>query len=386
MNYYADFDSCQNRVIDSLKKILYTRHNDIFDRVDFYDDAIFQEPLLYTYISQKDNKWLDCIIYAYERTKKEKIEVFSNTRGIVYLPKVGYLKTEVANSAIVMETIGEKINLYVNGVRIEYIFESLLYCAFGIEVVRDQHPLLEIVFSEQGSTENVIIENIYYPHLDSLNRGLNLIKETNPQHFELLQRSLKKIMLFTSEKQNSFAVLTAHNMIFLNIHSWDDEVFFVEHISHEGAHSTFFTLTYETKSQLFKCHHNEPIGDFVGEPGKYSSIYLYFHGMFTFIEITKSLSGCLDVPTFSHRQYHDIRGRFIFAMERYKLSIDMFDNISDVLTTAGREWLEIFRAHFHSLEASFKKLYPLYTLINQPYDFNSQIFAQENGSALKVVE
>jgi hypothetical protein len=378
MNYYTDFDDCQVKVIDSLKKILFTRHNDVFDRIDFYDDSIFLEPLLYTYVSQNDPKWLDCIIYGYERSKKETIEVFSNARGTVYLPQVGYLNTSIYNRQMVLLTRDDKMTLSLSGEEVQYTFEPLLYLAFGIEVLKDQHPLLEKVFIDQGSTEDVVIENVYQTHLESLEKGLKKIKDVNTYHFALLQKSLKKIMLFTSEEQNSFAVLAAHNMIFLNVHSWDDEVFFVDHISHEGAHCTFFTLTYESKSQLFKCHPNDAIGNFLGEPGKHSSIYLYFHGMFTFVEITKSLAGCLDDSTFSPRQGHDVRGRFVFAMERYKLSIDMFDELSYILTPLGLMWLELFRAQYYSLEARFHELNSLYTLINQPYDFNSKIFAQEN--------
>ena len=67
--FYNDFDNCQGKVIDSLKMLLYQRHEDIFERLDFDDDEIFLEPLLYSYIMQQDDTWLDSIIYGYEKNR-----------------------------------------------------------------------------------------------------------------------------------------------------------------------------------------------------------------------------------------------------------------------------------------------------------------------------
>ena len=383
MNYYADFDNCLGKVIDSLKKLLYKRHADIFERLDFYDDGIYQEPLLYTYINQQDPKWLDCIIYGYEKEKKEKIEVFSNSRGIIYIPRIGYFRTTACDRAIILETKGNEIQLMLDGKRLNYQYEPVLYAAHGIEIVKYQHPLLENVFTGQGTApSDVIIEDVYKAHTGSFNKGLAIIEACNPAHFQVLLRVLKKVMLFTSERQNSFAVMTAHNMIFLNVNDWDDEIFFADHISHEGAHVNFFTLTYESKYELFKCHFNTPLENLLSGYGRHHSVYLCFHGLFTFVEITKCLGQCLEKHpengAFSARQIHDINGRFIFHMQRYKTAIGLFESL-DILKQDGLEWFSLFKEHYHRLEEKYNKLAPLYSLKGQPYDFNSKIFAEMNA-------
>jgi hypothetical protein len=210
-----------------------------------------------------------------------------------------------------------------------------------------------------------------------MERGMEIIATNNPGHYDRLMKNLKKIMLFSSEVQNSFAVMTAHNMIFLNVHPWDDEIFFADHISHEGGHLVFYTLTFESKYQLFQCSFHTPIGNFIGELGKYGSVYMFFHGLSTFVEITTTLVKCIDDPIFSDRQRRDTIGRFIFHMHRFKNQLKTFDEIA-IFEPEGQNWFFLFKKVFASMEPKFAELQPLYSLANQPYDFNSKVFAELN--------
>ncbi|RBL89288.1 hypothetical protein [Chitinophaga flava] len=378
MNYYEEFEKYLPHVIDSMKKMLYSRHKDIFARIDFYNDNIFLEPLLYTYVHQQDTRWLDSIIYGYEQQKKAQINVFTNAGGVVYLPAVGYLRTGFPNATLLLTTTNNEMALTRDNNPVTYDFEPLLFSAHGIEMMKEQHPLLESVFIEQGNQPgDILVADIYKNHLEAFDKGMDIISRNNPGHFRLLLQNMRKAMLFHSERQNSFAVLSAHNMIFLNVNTWDDEVFFADHISHEGGHVTYFTLTYESKSRLFDCHYNTPLGDLIGEPGRYPAVYLFFHGLFTFVEITKTLQRCISQPEFSVRQQHDIKGRFIFHMQRFKLSLDMFAGMN-IFQEEGRQWFSLFQEQYLEFEEQFQALLPLYNLSGQPYDFNSKIFAAVN--------
>ena len=378
MDYYQDFEQTIGAVIDSVKKMLYVRHKDIFQRIDFYDDEIYLEPLLYTYLHQQDNKWLDAVIYGYEKVKKREIAVFTNANGLVYLPNVGYLQTGVSNATLQLTTLeGEMVLRNGEGV-VPFTMEPLVFSEDGIEIVKDQHPLLETVFADQGNRpEHTMVKDVYLMHMKGFNKGMRIIERNNPGHFNLLKRTLKKAMLFRSGRQHSFAVMSAHNMIFLNVNEWDDEIFFADHISHEGGHVTFFTLTYETRKELFTMPHDTPMGDLVGNPGQYPAIYLYFHGMFTFVEITKTLQGCIGQEGFSLAQQHDIKGRFVFHMQRFKLSLDEFERLG-ILREEGERWYEVFLKQYKEFEEEYLGLNGVYDFGDQPYDFNSKVFAKLN--------
>ncbi|MBW8687982.1 hypothetical protein [Chitinophaga rhizophila] len=382
MNYYEKFDDHLGAVVDSVKKLLYARHKDIFQRLDFYNDSIYMEPLLYTYLQQQDDKWLDSIIYGYEQSRKPVIVVFPNSQGIIYLPNVGYLRTSFSGHSLLLHTAGDVMTLLDGEIEMPFTFEPLLYSEHGIEIVIDHHPLLLNVFTEQGNRpEDIQVSGLHIQHLESFNKGMHIIEELNPGHFGLLLKNLKKVMLFNATQQNSFAVLSAHNMIFLCVNPWDDEIFFADHISHEGAHVTYFTLTYETKQQLFTVNCNTPLGDLVGNPGHYPSIYLFFHGMFTFVEITKTLQGCIDREGLTHMQQHDVKGRFIFHMQRFKLSLDMFEELN-LFKEEGAAWYTLFKAQYEAFEEQYLALLPQYNLTGQPYDFNSKVFAEINASVI----
>ena len=208
MNYYEDFDNCLSHVILSLKKLLYSRHEDIFERIDFYDDSIYQEPLLFTYVHQSDDKWIDSIIYGYESKKKEVIEVFSNESGVIYVPKVGYFLTDKISAKIFLHTTNNGgIKLKIDGVDLDYVFEPLIFLKNNIEIVKHHHPLLNLVFTDQGkNVADIRIDNIYKQHIESFNKGMAIIQEHNSEHYSLLKKNLKKVMLFSSEKQNSCVV------------------------------------------------------------------------------------------------------------------------------------------------------------------------------------
>jgi hypothetical protein len=378
MNVYADFDARLGAVIDSIKQLLYARHEDIFERLDFEDDDIYLEPMLYCYVNQSDDAWLDSIIYGYEAKRKESISVFSNAEGVIYLPRIGYFKTSVPSACLSLHTGEAGITLSNNGSPVDYVFEPLLFLSNGMEVVKYQHPLLEVVFTEQvPEGTHIAIEGIYEPHLDSLKKGMEIIAEHNPENFGILTRNVKKVMLFHAEKPNSFAVMKAHNMIFLNVNAWDTEVFFADHISHEGGHVIFNTLTYESKYDMFTCHHNTAFAEVTGEEREHSSVYLRFHAFFSYYEIMRCISSCIKQGSLSEKNRREAEGRYVFHAHRFKLALESFENLN-VFKPAGLAWFDFFKAFSLSLQDRYNALEPRYVLNEQPYDFNSSIFEKQN--------
>jgi hypothetical protein len=378
MNFYTDFNTSSQIVIDSLKYLLYTRHPDIFSRVDFEDDKIFEEPLLFTYITQDENKWLDSIIYGYEKSKKDKIEVFSNSEGTIYIPNYGYLLTGYPNFKMQLLTTDVELTLTLDNKSIPFEFEPILILQNKIEIIKYQHPLFEKIFTA-GNTENCIIEinGIYKPHIESFTAGLNIISRCNPIFYKALKMNLKKIILFSAKTPNSFVDMKMHNMICLNVNAFDTEFFFVDHISHEGAHLTFNTLTYESKNDFFTVPFDTPFSEATGQNFEHSTIYLRFHGIYTYYEIMKTLEKVILTETLTEEKMHETKGRFIFHLHAFALAIESFEKL-DVFKEDGLKLFNYFRNYYSDLAKRYNSWKKMYLFNEQPYDFNLEIFKRQN--------
>ena len=67
-------------MIENIKMLLYKADEDIFETLDFENDSIYQEPLLYAYFNDKNNKiQLDQILYGYIELSKRIGEITITT-------------------------------------------------------------------------------------------------------------------------------------------------------------------------------------------------------------------------------------------------------------------------------------------------------------------
>ncbi|WP_313387076.1 hypothetical protein [Chishuiella sp.] len=376
--FYNEFDLRLGEVVDSVKMLLYKRHEDIFERIDFYNDNIFLEPLLYTYLTQKDNEWLDSIIVGYEKKPKRKINVFTNKLGIVYIPNIGYFTTKKNSKMLKLEILSQEEFIMYDGMeKIDFIFEPLCILENEIELIKTQHPLIEKFFiKKDNKKEAVKIESIFEKHINHFNKAYNIIKEYYRSYFDLLHKNVKKVMIYEGES-NSFASIQVHNMIFLNTKNHDDEVFFLDHILHEGAHVIFNTLTYKTKHNLFTVPFNSLLKDFIGNAEEHGEVYGRFHGLFTQSNINSCMKICLEKKVFSGKQEHELIGRFSSNLKRFKNAIYTFNN-SNLYTEEGSKWYEFFEKKQKTLYNSNRELIDKYNVSNQPYVFSYKIFSETN--------
>lgn len=378
MDFYNNFNACHEGVIDSLKMLLYQRHEDIFDRLDFEDDSIYQEPLLYAYVTQEDDKWLDSIIYGYEKNKKDRIVIFSNEKGIIYIPKIGYFNTNRKSEELFLEEQDEAhIIRDASSKEIDYIFNPLIFLDEGIELIKTMHPILTGLFlNAQNQIVDVDIDGCYKKHIKHFNNALSVIREHFNQYFTLIKKSVKKILIYDGEPY-SFAAIQAHNMIFLNAHDDNDEIFFLDHILHEGAHVIFNTLTYNSKMELFKVPFRTQLSEITKDSSDHGELYGRFHGMFTQSNINPCMEICIDNNIFTGKQHHELLGRFSSNMKRFRSGIEKF-NISNLYNEEGELWYNLFTQCYQNLYKRKKELVESFDVSNQPYVFSYEIFKNKN--------
>lgn len=378
MNFYNNFDNCQEAVIDSLKLLLYQRHENIFDRIDFENDAIYQEPLLFAYITQSNDDWLDSIIYGYEKIPKDKISVFSNNKGIIYIPQIGYFYTDRFSQKLYLEKNNENFIIKDdNNFEVFFKFEPLFFLDENIELIKTQHPLLESLFKNNSETVvDVKIDEIYYKHIEHFNVALEKIKETSNEYFNLIKKAVKKVIIYNGEPY-SFAAIQAHNMIFLNANTNDNEIFFLDHILHEGAHVIFNTLTYNSKMDLFTVPFKTQLSTITKDESDHGELYGRFHGMFTQSNINQCMEICIEKNVFEGRQHKELLGRFSSNMKRFKSGIDKF-NISGLYQEEGKKWYNFFSKRYNEIYDRKKDLINSYNVSNQPYVFSYEVFDKTN--------
>jgi hypothetical protein len=376
--FYEEYDKCLAETIDSLKILLYKRHIDIFERLDFENDEIYQEPLLFAYITQNETKWLDAIIYGYEKKVKDKILVFTNKNGTIYIPKIGYFKTNIPNSSFFLS---KNMNDYVltdnNGKKINFIYDSICYLDEGIELVKTQHPLLQCFFSNlENRNVDVDIENVYSKHISHFNNALDVIKKYYNDYFQLIKKNIKKVIIYEGTSY-SFAAIQAHNMIFLSVNDENDEIFFLDHILHEGAHVIFNTLTFNTKNNLFTVPFNSKFASFTKNKIDHGEVYGGFHGMFTQSNINPCMEICIRQNVFTGKQHYELLGRFSSNIKRFGGGIQAFD-LPDLYKNEGLEWYVFFKNRFNKLYLENRELVNSFDVSNQPYVFSYEIFKNTN--------
>ena len=378
MDYFKNFDDKQGNVIDSLKMLLYQRHSDIFERLDFENDSIYLEPLLYSYVTQDDEIWLDSIIYGYEKNPKSIIPIYTNKKGIVYIPKIGYFRTTRISEQLFLEKSNGNYQIKdANNSIISYNFEPIIFLNEEIELVKTQHPLFENLFlNNKNIVVDVDIDNCFHKHLDHFNNALQVIKDNYFEYFNLIKKAVNKVMIYDGEPY-SFAAIQAHNMIFLNAHDENDEIFFLDHILHEGAHVIFNTLTYDSKIDLFTFPFKTDLSVVTKDPNEHGELYGRFHGMFTQSNINPCMEICIDRNVFTGKQHRELLGRFSSNMTRFKAGVDKF-NIPYLYKEEGENWYEFFNKRYNELYIRKSKLVNSFDISNQPYVFSYEIFDRTN--------
>jgi hypothetical protein len=89
----------QGILADAIKTLIFQRNPDFFERLDFNNDFIFLEPLLFAWFNDPApvHVSLEQLLIGYiaDEKKPNELQVHSDENGIIYLPNMGYLKTRI---------------------------------------------------------------------------------------------------------------------------------------------------------------------------------------------------------------------------------------------------------------------------------------------------
>jgi hypothetical protein len=385
-----------SNVTNNIKTLIYKENAALFDLLDFENDAIYQEPLLFAYFNSKETAIpLTQILYGYIITKKKPVitPVYSDENGRIYLPNYGWLHTKKPTTKFDLHTQKGAIYLKLNSEKIEYLFESLYRIGnSSFELIHYQHPLLiPHYYDVKGIVIHVEIENISKIKRKQLAKALELIKTHVPDYYKKLKKVVTKIVIFNDAtlKRNSFASLSVHGCLFFNAYQADyNEVFFIEDLAHQGAHVLFNGLTASDKENYFKVDPETYLTDkgFIGwlmNRFEKRTLFVLMHALQTYYTILICLDAYLDsTPEDKHKE-HEAFGRFASTLRKLEIDARIIDRKDKdgnnlYLTEKGEELLRVYKTTYSSmLEKRGGEIQSL-RLRNQPYNFTYSKFIQLN--------
>lgn len=384
MDFFLNYNEYHLKVVDVLKTALHKKDNNIFDKVDFYDDELYKEPLLFSAVNSFNfNLWIDSITLGLSKEKNSfnSVKIPLNN-GALYLPSIGsfYFKN-TDNSIVDACFINNEYHFKLNDNILEYDFKEIKKTKEGIEFFEFNHPLLkELFINEKGETVDVKIssEECYKEeYIKNFNKALLKIEFTYHQYYSLIKEYIKKVVFYKG-LPNSFATIQAHGVAFFNISHGNSEIFFLDNILHQCAHVFFNTLTFN-KSDLFKTPYNTDLSLFTEEENdKGFQLYDRFHGLFTQTNINICFDKCLDDNLYAEDKYLEFVAKFTSNMNRFSIAIKKF-NKEYKYGKEGLKWFKFFKNTFDFVNDKHQKLLSKYDISNQPYIFDYKLFKKTNN-------
>lgn len=365
----------KTEITNSIKLLIYKETPSLLEKIDFEDDNIFLEPLLFAYFnSKKDNLFSEVMLTEIMQgcfIEKESLllkESFNNNK-IAYVPNLGYF---------------DKDNNKVDDI---YIIQNS-----SIELLI--HPVVHLKSIFKDFNENNIDESkieiskkIILKYENALTNAFQYIKKSNKLHYDLIEQCCKKIVLFKTDPKNtnSFATINAHGIAFFNVYQEDyDEVFFVDDIAHQTGHIIMTTILFERK-KYFLIDENINIGTFTKSKSEYRSFYILFHALYTYYTTVLCLDACIENNCFDQKQTNEANARIGFYLLKYKSDLLNFEkvvqhykSIENILSNDGISLFQIIANKYLETAKKYDAVVSKYNYSNQPYNFTFSDFIKKN--------
>ncbi|MCF6351102.1 MAG: hypothetical protein L3J23_08775 [Flavobacteriaceae bacterium] len=365
----------QIKIINTIKILLHKKNKNIFENIDFENDSIFLEPIIFVLFNNKFNrnvefKILEEILQGhYFKNKNVKINYIFNEKGIAYLPNLGYIKRGENKP---FETI--------------YLIKNT-----KIELLKYPIKLLNNIFINASNgnidSSNCNINNeLYKTNIEYLSNAMKYIKQSSKKQFESIEQCCKKIVLFKTNPKNtnSFTTINAHGIAFLNVYQDDyDEVFFVDDIAHQTGHIILNTILFKNKL-FFKINEYEEV-EIILKEKDHRNVKILIHALYTYYTTFVCLDNCISENLFNKSQNKEAIARIGFYLRKctidltkFEKIITLYNGIDNVLTDNGAKFYLSIKNKYIEIFAKWKDAILKYNYKNQPYNFENKKFIKLN--------
>lgn len=365
----------QNEIVNTIKLLIYNENPNLLEKVNFEDNNVFLEPLLFAYFNLKNNNstttnLLNEIMQGYFiENHTVLIDQLFIESEIVYLPKIGYFRKD------------DKLP-----------FEKPCFITnTGLEILKTNISLLKNVFknskNEIVNADEIIIDDILYKkNIYFLTKALHLIKNNTPYQYNLIKLCCKKCMMFKSNAKdlNSFAALSAHGIAFFNVNQVDyNEVFFVDDIAHQTGHIILNTLFYQRKL-IYKIDDNQNINQIINIEDN-RNFNTLFQALYTYYTTLLCLDDCFKSELLKEYQKQEIKARIGFYLIKCKFDLTVFQDIllifngiENVLCQVGIDLYVLILNKYFKVFEKWNQITSNFNYDNQTYNFSYSKFVKIN--------
>lgn len=383
----------QGTFCDIIKVALYGEDEQVFDKLDFEQDAVFMEPMLFGYCTKKDPRPLkqQILFGTLNPTDRPKqLTVYTNKNGVVYLPSYAYLETQAPNATLELDYNAEKdsLTLYQAGQSIPFTKKPITYLQnlpqvelsncldIYSEALLYAWPRVEEASITQLLEKEGVDIAAFQPAIE---QAFQLLEQYFPEEWEKYALTTRRIVLFSHPQLRNFATREAHGTIYLNVNENSNVPFFLEELIHQCSHTVFNAMTCETQD-FFLVDYNQTVGSFLNNKD-YRTLYSALHGIYTTGQIVDLFLKLIKAqPDLDTRTLHELQGRIAINKTRHNIGLEKV-KASQIFTPKGQA---IFQFYYEQLDKNIRAnpTFFEYDMSTHPVVFNYEKFKADNPISL----
>lgn len=352
----------KTKIVNTIKLLLYKEKPSLFEKVDFEDDAIFLEPLLFAYFnSKKDNifskEMLIEIMQGYFIEKEPPyLKDSFDKNDIAYIPNLGYY-----------DKVGTKIE---NILKIE-----------GFEVLKTCHPLFDKYFTEDID-EHIVnrIPNhnsVWRENYKELEKAIEIIKLYLPNFYNDLFFANKRIYLHDNPKILNFTSIETLGMLFFYVIGKNNLIYFIEELIHQGSHNFLYYVVHNRKDYFKIDVDNIIMRDLTKQNWDYRNVYGAFHGLFTVTQRVENFDFLLSKNVFTGSERHELLARMADQFGRFRTGLELLC-LDEVYTEKGKQFYIDLDAKCATILSKYSKLIDYFDTSNPEPEFRYEHFCNLN--------
>lgn len=376
VNYYLI--EGQQTLANTLRQLVYKMAPDWFKRMNFDNDRNFLHPALFAWFTaERRVAPLEQILFglAEKDCRPSHVRIATDDYGKTYLPNLGIAQVGIPNASLILHEDSECFWIRLRGNVRWVMFEpQQRLTAHGIDIDWHLSPLLHHFFEMQRHPPRAV------PHAQSqaclAQQALSLIADLDAELYQWITELTQVIQLYWAELPNSFATLSAHGMVFLNVNEESDVVFFIDDLSHQCGHVIFNAVTLDKRAFLARDPET-PLRQITEQADETRNLYSAFHGLFTYTLILRSLDRLLRSRLLNAEQTHHVLGRIAFYIRKFATDLS---NLNDraLFTEQGLRFYYLFlQAYDYNYKHYYQRIKHV-DLGNQPYVFSLSNYLAAN--------
>lgn len=357
------YKTYEKEIINTIKLLIYKENPALLKKLNFDDDKVFLEPLLFSYFNAKaDNLSLNIslkeMLQGYFIEKESiKIEKSYNKNDIAYIPEVGYFKKGESGLYDTILKIGD------------------------FEILKEVHPTQERYFVEvyEGHVVNDEPEHnsVWKAHHKELFQAIGIIKQYLPEYYQQLQFANKKIYLHDNPKIINFTSKETLGMLYFYVIGNSNLVYFIEELIHQGSHNYLHYIVHNRKDYFKIDVDNIIMRDLTKKQWDYRTVFSAFHGLFTVTQRVIYFDKLLKQAVFTGREKHELLGRLTDQFPRFRTGLQYL-HLKTVYTDKGAKLYKDLDKKCSLILNKYKKLKEEFDLSNRDVDFRYDDFCTLN--------